>query len=178
MGKASDRVLFLHFHLLEPATLSITARELIPVKYYEMRVEREDWPAGRNTFGPWDTGEVIVPLKVQRTNIGALARFTADGGGSGRMVAVAFKDEPKSQRYEFQFRTKYDLKLASYRLLNAESNAEVLQGTLSDVIGGAPASIAFDLSSADEGWYELVVDCLYKGRSGGPQRSFRFYRAN
>lgn len=178
MGEISTRVLNLHFQVPDAAALSITARELIPVKYYEMRVRREDWPAGRNTFGPWDTAEVIEPLKVQRSNIGVLGRFTADGGGSGRIVAVAFDEESRSQRYEFQFRTKYDLKLASYRVLEADSSAEVLQGTLSDVTGGAPASIAFDLSSAGEGWYVLVVDCLYKGRSGGPQRSFRFYRAD
>ncbi len=161
---------------LEPGGRSMPA---VAVEMLRAGVERgqqvEALDAPPRALGP----PVPVDCEHDRGTLVAVDEPRGDDPDHAGMPAFAGDDEEsRSQRYEFQFRTKYDLKLASYRVLEADSSAEVLQGTLSDVTGGAPASIAFDLSSAGEGWYVLVVDCLYKGRSGGPQRSFRFYRAD
>lgn len=171
-------VLDLSFFLLRPSRVRITARELAPIKQYQMVVKQVDWPAGWNTFAPWETARVIEPLGVQLTNVGVLAQVESDALGPGEIVAVTFSRKSGAVDwpvYEFQFRAKYDVETASYQVDRNETGLLLRSGALTDVIGGAPASIRFDLSRAEEGVYRLTVDCVYRGRQGGPQRTFVFY---
>lgn len=171
-------VLNVSFFLPQQTSVHISARELVPIKHYEMRAARTNWQPGWNTFGPWETTLVIRPLQIQLANLGVLARIGGDRPGSGELAAVQFaspNDTAIKPDYEFQFRTKYDLKKVSYRIDRVSTGSTVGSGVLYDVVGGAPASIRFQLNHQPAAEFRLYLDCLYQGRSGGPQRSYVFY---
>lgn len=165
------------FYLPQAKSVSIQARELVTVHFYNMEAKQTAWPAGVNVFGPWKSSDVIDELGVSLGNIGVLGRVRNTQAGSGEeIVALSFSDTvPHSSRYELVFRVKYDVKKVSYRVEHLASGAEIASGLHTQAIGGAPLSIQFDLPGALEGQYRLILDCLYKGRSGGPLRIFEFY---
>ncbi len=168
----------LRFFLPQPARVHVTARELLTITYYQMRVKQTQWPQGWNVFTPWETSSVIVPLSVQPANVGVLARIGEEAPGSGELGAIAFGRDasgPEWSTYEFQFRVKYDTTSVVYTVERDESGDHVAGDTLRSVSGGVPTALRFNLSSAREGRYRLVADCLYRGRPGGPQRTFVFF---
>ena len=171
-------ILNISFFLPRQASVYITARELVPMKHYAMRATKTRWPQGWNTFGPWETAVVIEPLQIPRANIGVLARIERDRQGSGKLAALQIgrhDDTAAPPTYEFQFHTKYDLKKVIYRVSRIDTGATVERGVLYDLFGGTPASIRFQLKNQPEGEFRLLLDCLYKGRSGGPRRNYTFY---
>jgi hypothetical protein len=176
-SRSSPTTLRANFYLPKAKPIYIKARELVAVHFYEMAAKRTDWPVGANTFGPWRTSDVIDELGVSLSNIGVLARVgNKRAGTGGEIAALSFSEaSSRSSVYEFIFRVKYDVKKATYRVEHISSGIQAASGLHNQVTGGAPVSIRFDLSNAVEGQYLLVLDCLYKGRSGGPQRIFEFY---
>jgi hypothetical protein len=177
-SRPATSVLELGFFLPQAARVHITARELVAVTHYQMQAKQTDWKPGWNVFGPWETSAVIEPLGVQLANIGALARLHADRPGSGELAALSFGrggSATEWSRYEFQFSVKYDLRTVSYTVERDDSGEVVRTGVLDDIGGGAPVSIRFDLANARDGRHRLIVDCLYRGRPGGPQRTFVFH---
>ena len=168
-------VLNVAFYLPRPARVSIVAAELHPLKEYRMRAARVDWSGGWNTFGPWETASVLDRLPVPLANVGVVARVGDEASGSGELVPVAFSAPPRSGQYELQFRVPYELELARFRLETPAKSAIVRSGEVRDVPGDTAASIQFDLSGQPDEFYRLVVDCVFKGRTGGPARSFTFF---
>lgn len=176
----STTVLNVSFFLHQKSKVYIIAKELVAMKHYEMRSTRVQWPQGWNIFGPWETSLVIKPLRIHIANIGVLARIGSERPGSGEITAVQFirtGADVNRSTYEFQFRTKYDLKKVVYRINKVTESKTIRSGVLYDVIGGTPASIRFELKDQNRGQYRLLLDCLYKGRRGGPQRNYLFYHS-
>jgi hypothetical protein len=175
LTRQGDGSLPMAFFLPMKSVVHITAQELVPITRYRMEVKRTEWDGGWNTFAPWPAAQVIEPLGVQLANIGVLARMRTDSLGSGELVALSLSpDRAPAPTYELQFRAKYDVETASYQLETGASRV-VRSGVVTDIIGGAPAAIRFDLSRLPEGPYRLSIDCAYRGRSGGPQRVFTFH---
>jgi len=167
------------FYLPAEAAVRIRALELIPIAHYEMRPIRTSWSRGWNNFSPWETRAVISPLNISLSNIGVLAQVGSTDS-SDELAPVEFTDPTKlksAPSYSFTFRTKYDLKSISYRVISPDTRANIVTGNLSSVAGGAPATVEFSLKGNPVGRYQLSLDCLYDGRPGGPQRTFAFYHA-
>jgi hypothetical protein len=173
----SPAVLNLHFFLSRSSRVRIHALELIPLKQYQMEVKRADWREGWNNFGPWPSSDVLDPLGVSLANIAVLAQGD-ETQSEAELVPVSFvSPEAIPSDYEFQFRVKYDLETASFRVERIDSGEVLRSGVLRRVPGEAPASLHFDLANVSAGKYRLAIDCLYQGRGGGPQRVFTFYHA-
>jgi len=174
--RGTPAMLKVRFFLPQPSRVHLRARELVPVTFYQMTVKRMNWSSGWNTFGSWDTSEVIEPLQVPLANIAVIARVGDDRPGSGELAPVSFtRADASASKYEFVFKVKYDLKKTTYRVEGVGSGTVVASGSLGRLIGGTPVSLQFDLAGARAGRYRLLVDCLYRGRRGGPQRTFEFY---
>jgi hypothetical protein len=172
----SPAAIQLGFFLPKAARVTIRASELAPIKLYEMQAKQVEWPSGWNTFGPWATSEVISPLGVPLENIAVLAQGAVEQGTEAELVPVSFvQAQAAIADYEFQFRIKYDVETARYRVERVDSSKVVRSGLLHEIPGETAASVRFDLTNEAEGRYRLVLDCLYKGRAGGPQRMFTFY---
>ncbi len=176
-SQSSPTTLKASFYLPQNSPVFIKAKELITVHFYEMTAKPMGWLAGTNTFGPWKTSDVIDKLGVSLSNIGVLARVgTKRVGSGGEVAALSFSEASSySSVYEFVFKVKYDVKKATYHVENISSKTQVVSGILTQLTGGDPISILFDLLNVREGQYRLTIDCLYKGRSEGPLRTFVFY---
>lgn len=172
---SSPAVLNVMFFLPKPTRVTITAMELQPLTEYRMRANRVDWATGWNTFGPWETETVIRRLRVPLSNIGVVGRVGEETAGSGEIVPVAFVPEPRAGLYELQFRVRYEVERATYTVESQSTQKVVQSGDVRDVAGDTATSIQFDLSNQPEQQYRIVVDCVFKGRTGGPQRSFTFF---
>ena len=141
-----------------------------------MQAKQVELLSGWNTFGPWATSEVISPLDVPLENIAVLAQGEVEQGTEAELVPVSFvQPQTAVADYEFQFRIKYDVEKARYRVERVDSGNVVRSGLLHEIPGETAASVQFDLTNVAEGRYRLILDCLYKGRAGGPQRMFTFY---
>ena len=72
------------------AKVQIVAQELRQDLFYRMESKPRTWvPNTWAVFGPWSTGDVIVPGKVQPSNIGVVVQL-GDGPEGRTLVAPAF----------------------------------------------------------------------------------------
>jgi hypothetical protein len=145
--------------------VQIVVQELTQDLFYRMESKPRTWvPDTWSEFGPWPTGDVIIPGKVRPTNLGVVVRL--DDGPEGRtFVAPAFVHQAAQAP-----------SLVSYRvqLRPVRATFSVVEHTLEQVAGARltmvargepkverperqPFRIDVDASKLAEGRYVLTV---------------------
>lgn len=169
----------IRFYLEESTSLYITAKELNIREFYKMRPLQTTWSKGWQEFASWSTGEVLHPLGLSPNDLGIIGRIQkTDRIGSCKIapLIIYYSKLPNHiSQYTLHFIPKQDLKKVEYTLYKFGEKKPILSDRIMEIFGGVPFSITIDLSAQMEGDYQLVVDCRYKNRTGGPQRTYTFY---
>jgi hypothetical protein len=176
----SDVDLKIRFYLEKDTTVFITAKELNSRYFYKMSPIRTRWLSGWNEFGPWPTGDVLRPLGLLLNDIGLTGRIcTKYQIGSGRIAPLIIYHSglpEKISRYQFYFISIQDLEEVTYKIYENDRDSPFYTDKISmELYGGVPFPITVDLSDNNEGLIRMVLDCKYKNRVGGPQRTYTFY---
>ena len=177
-GKDVD--LKIRFFLENDTSLFITARELNIRKYYKMKPIQTDWAKGWQEFGPWPTKDVLSPLGLTLDELGVVGRIrTNDRIGSGRVAPLIIyysKLPEKIGEYTLYFIPRQELASAECRLYMQNEKIPIQRELINKgLFGGVPFPIKIDISQQREGIYRLILDCRYKNRTSGPQRTYTFY---
>ena len=158
-------VLRVRFFVPTPdAEVRIVAQELSADLFYRMESKRANWPAQSwSVFTPWPTSDVVLPSKVQPTNIGVVV-FLAEGPEGRANIAPAFVEHGDARatltRYRVQLRpVRATFSAVDYRLERlGDRPAEVVSDTMSIVRPEQrPFRLDLDASSLADGRYLLTV---------------------
>lgn len=170
----------LKFYMWEQANLYITAKELIPKEFYFMNPLKIKWSRGWQEFSSWPTKAVLDPLAISIDKLGILGRMHNDRIGSGEIVPIiVYHSEPPKfiNEYEIYFIASHDLRIVDCILYKIEKNKNIpiIHKQLKYIFAGIPFLITLNLSGQSQGYYQLLIDCDYKDRVGGPQRKYKFF---
>jgi hypothetical protein len=179
---AGDVLLKVRFFLPTASPVFIHGRELREQKQYWMESKPAEWQAGKwNEFYPWPTREVINREGIPSSNLGILVRLkkkTVDC----RNVAPAFlyhSTLPASVKtYAIHLRPYSNLKKVTYTLYKIINDQEVKVKTDSlhgNLIAGEPFLIKLEVRGLPENLLRLVIQGVYKNKSGGPHLEYKFY---
>lgn len=174
----SNVTLKLKFYMWEKANLYITAKELVPNKYYFMNPLKVDWEKGWQEFSEWPIDAVLRPNHINSDQLGIIGRLYNDRIGSGVIIPIILyqSNVPKHiDQYTLHFVSKEDLRIVAWELYHVNSNVLIMQDNLHELLGGCPFSIIIDFSNEKSGYYKLTLNCRYKYRPGGPKRTYFFY---
>jgi hypothetical protein len=179
MESPKNKSLKIRFFLERDTNLFITAKELSVREFYKMKPQLTKWSRGWREFGPWPTNEVLVPLDLSLNELGVIGRIdTIDRIGSGEIVPliIYYSKLPENvTNYVLKFIPNQDLKKVEYKFFKKDNNNPFFSDQIIELFGKVPFPIPIDFSQQEEGSYKIVLDCRYKNRIGGPQRSYRFY---
>jgi hypothetical protein len=169
----------IRFFLERDVNLFITAKELNVREFYKMKPLKTKWLKGWCEFGPWSMNEVLIPMDLTLNELGVIGRIdTTDRIGSGEIVPliIYYSRLPENvTQYVLKFVPNQDLKKVEYKLYKKGNNTPLFSDQIIELFGKVPFPIAIDLSRQKEGSYKILLDCKYKNRIGGPQRSYIFY---
>ena len=143
----------------------VVAQELTQDRFYRMESRERRWPSNAwATFGPWPTGEVIIPQNVRPSNIGVVVRL--DEAPEGRsLVAPVFVHQSGTAvdftRYRVQLRpVRATFGAVDHRLERTGTGAvEVIAKQRTTVERPERRPFRIDLGAATlaEGRYRLTV---------------------
>lgn len=175
----SDVNLTVKFFMSSDTTLYITAKELIPKRYYLMKPLIKNWEKGWQQFSPWPTSEVIIPLNINLEQLGVVGRLFSERIGSGHIAPlVIFHSEFKSpiEKYHLYLISKETLSRLNYYLYRTDDRqpfeSEKVRKTF---FSKTPIPIVIDMTTQSEGMYRLFIKSRVKGRPDGPKRTYFFY---
>jgi len=153
------------FFLPSQAPVQIVAQELAEDRFYRMESKPGDWaPNEWSVFGPWPTGDVIIPDKVRPSNIGVVVHL--DNRPEGRsLIAPAFVHQStvaaNLTRYRAQLRpVRTTLSAVDYTLerVEAERLVTVTKARLAvERPERQPFRVDLDATSLAEGRFLLSV---------------------
>lgn len=176
---AKEVNLKIRFYLLKDTSVYITAKELNIREFYKMKPLQIQWSKGWQEFGPWPTKEVLKPLQLSLNKLGIIGRVRSnDRIGSGEIAPLIIYGNQLPEyirQYTLHFIPNQDLKKVEYKLYMLGEEKPIKRERIMEQFGGVPFSITIDLTNQDKGLYKLVLDCKYKNRIGGPQRTYTFY---
>ncbi len=174
-----DVDLRIRFFADEDTNIFISAKELMPQKSYLMHPNKTEWLKGWQEFGPWPTSEVLKPLKITIDELGIVARLRKDWPGSGTVIPLYIyhsKLISKIEGYTIHLKSKENLDKVQYTLYRLGSTIPIKENTVfSKFYGGVAFPIKLDLADQKSGYFNLVIDCEFESKIGGPKRKFTFY---
>ncbi len=168
----------IRFYTTAESQVYISAKELQGHEFYEMKPLQHNWSPGWQEFQPWPTDEVLRPLGLKPNHLGFVARLNQDRSGSGEIVPLlVYHHElpPVIENYSVYLLAQEALRKVEVRLYAPEQETPMWVNQIREVFGAAPFSIQLNLPDQSPGWYKLIIDCRYRNRIGGPQRTYTFY---
>lgn len=173
--------LYLMFFLPSTGAAYVRAAEIQPSKSYLMTVLQERWDAGEVAFGPWPTGDVLVPLGIESDNLGIVATASRDPSASGEIYPVIVADTikpPPIGQYEVVVRSDTGLAPLAWAVHAVASGRKqrVASGSIPRVVAGQAARIALDSATWPDGLYEIDFkgDLLSGGETIAVRKQYRF----
>lgn len=151
----------------------IVAQELAQDRFYRMESKPADWPSNAwAVFGPWPSGDVIIPRMVRPSNIGVVVHL--DDGPEGRTVIAPAIVEHRKRAATL---TTYRVQLRPIRTTFSAVDYTFGRIDAGDVPPGKPTTLAgerperrpfridLDAASLAEGRYLLTVVGYVKNSS-------------
>ena len=174
----SGRVdLKIKFFLPSAGRVRLQARELEEDVQYFMEAKSQDWQAAAwNEFGPWSTRFVLVPEEVPAGNLAVLARLEGKDGAKTLMPAFLYhsKAPTKVGRYTLHLRPDANLTEIRFRLFSGDKVLK--EGKLVERLeAGVAFPLKLEMSGVPAGRLRLRIDGKFRGKPGGPDKSFFIY---
>ena len=170
----------LKFYLSEKTQVYITIRELDNRRNYWMDRIRpsSDWRTGFGNEFQWPSQEVVRPLGLQLTNLGAVVQLGSEEPSQDVRVAPAILYQSSPPRtigkylFTFMIGRKAD---ATCSFSRDEDNSPILSTESFQMIGRRPRTCSWNASRASEGWYRLSVKITYSNNNEEANKVVHFY---
>lgn len=183
--------LIVRFYLPDAGDAYITVRGVRVARDYWMNKvhPRHPWSKGFENQFSWSTNDVLRPLKVIESmyDLGVVVRLGKDEGVTDfveERVAPAFfyhTQLPTSvagYRFTFKSITYEQLDSSIFREHNGHSiGRPIFSESFPRVEPGIPFNIEWNISSAEEGWYKLVIKGQKQFSKEPVDKIIHFYHA-
>jgi hypothetical protein len=166
-------------------SVSIQAREIIPIHNYYMQSKPGTWSFGAwNDFSPWPTGDVIDSLGIDASNLAVSASLRLDTGALVYLPVEVLTARGASSlsTYTLQVTSSWNLHSVETTLTTPAGNRELLP--LSQCSAGptcilhdadTPFSCTLDLTGRPEGIYRIHIRGDVPNNSFHPELSIQIY---
>jgi hypothetical protein len=178
LPRGRSQSLYVKFYAESESWPVIEARELTPVRQY--RMESKPWHVAArswSSFGPWPTGDVLLPHDLALEQLGVLVYLTRTSGAMRLAPAAIYYDtEPVLTHYTLKVKTSWP---QSWLKCTVSKEGRSLDGACgkeqTNISSNQIATFEIDGAILPGGDIEVTLAGQDKNRDGGPVEEFIFF---